>query len=166
MSILKSLTLGLLLNVPIIAMATTMTLNNPVALPEYATYSGDRLIIPDQIEDIDTGVIYLGENLPAFNNEWTLAVGEGELADIVIGSFSNGDFEINDFNVSSDIVSYSGLTGIHTFTITGTPSGTSGGSYFVTTSVSAVPLPATAWLMASALVGLASLGKRKTAIAA
>ena len=168
MSILKSLTLVLLLNMPMIAMASTIT--HLTETPSGAIYFDDTNLNPG--DSASTFLVYdihePGFTPEKFTNTWTLSVGSGESAVITFNAAYGDSYEISDFRAGANNgeLSFSRLTGTHTFTITGTPTGASGGGYEIETKVSAVPLPATAWLMASALIGLVSFGRRKKSIAA
>jgi hypothetical protein len=60
-------------------------------------------------------------------------------------------------------LSYAGLLNgaLYGFLFSGTITGTSGGAYAATYSVSAVPLPSAVWLCLSALIGLAGVVRHK-----
>ncbi|NOT83191.1 MAG: hypothetical protein HOP02_00090 [Methylococcaceae bacterium] len=167
MSILKPLILGLFISIPTIAIAVTTT-QLTTTLSTDPTYSGDSRIMPGDIQSTATVIFHSADpnytSLP-FTHQWSLSVGLNELADITFQTFPNSaGFEILNLSAGLGGLNYTDLTGEQTFTITGTPIGLRGGAYVVTTSVSAVPLPTSIWLLSSALVSLVSYRKRKTLV--
>ncbi len=118
--------------------------------------------------------IDLQSELPiSINDTWTFDVPTGNVGSITFSSsqianfFSIANFSVVPTAGTSGSLVFNNLSGLNTFTVTGSTNGSFGGSYNVTTGeLSAVPVPAAVWMMGTALVGLVSFGRRKTALVA
>jgi hypothetical protein len=111
---------------------------------------------------------YIGSS--TINDIWTFDVPTGNVGSITFSSsqianfFSIANFSVAPTAGTGGSLVFNNLSGLNTFTVTGSTNGAFGGSYNVTTgALSAVPVPAAVWMMGTALVGLVSFGRRKTA---
>lgn len=157
MKIFKALTITALLASPMLASAATTTVGTLGAGTVLSASSFDSLGNGGSLVTASAGT--------NISDTWTLTVEPGYKADI---SFANNPLTVSAlqiWNISGLTVtpaaSLTNLTGTTVFGVTGLASGIAGGAYSVGTVVSSVPVPAAAWLMGSALVGFASLGRRK-----
>ncbi len=130
-----------------------------------ATLQGAELYIGD------SGEIYSAFNAPGgFTNSWTFTLKEEAAVKVFIDQFEfitlAGPVVLIS-GLSGSIDSWSGLdfttdvlsAGEYTLEVSGTVTGSAGGVYAGT--LSAIPLPAAAWLLGSALLGLTLVSRRQ-----
>jgi len=166
MSIFKYAIFSILLSVPLLSKASTIT--------EYQSFMGASNPGQTILNDTDSTIVQTHSGY--FADLWTLSVGQNDIASIVFNNLNLStslltpaglntvDFlKISPFNVTPG--ENFGLTdlgyGTYHFLISGTTSGLNGGLYAVGTAVAAVPLPAAVWLFGSALLGFLSISKRR-----
>ncbi len=103
----------------------------------------------------------------SFNDELQLAVDTGETAKIEFSATDTNALSFSNFSVLNLTTNTTSsifdklAAGNYTFKVSGTTDGSIGGLYKVQTAITAVPVPATFWLMSSAIFGLISFGKRR-----
>lgn len=125
---------------------------------------------------INNQVIYsnpVGINV-GFGDTWDLTVAADQIVDISFVASNTGGYFSENFNVTNTgvgtaptMIIFSGLMeGSYQFLVGGNIRGIAGSEYTVSTDVSTVPLPAAAWLMGTALIGLVSFSRRKAVLPA
>ncbi len=163
MKIMKTLAISAMLAMPMLASATTIT-SGELGLGSTLSGSGYDALG-------NGGSFVIVNQMDILNDIWTISVDPGYTAEI---AFKNNPlsvqgfkiWDIDNFTILSPSEILTGLTGIRSFFVSGKASGISGGAYSVGTIVSAVPVPAAAWLMLSGLIGSLALGRSKDQVEA
>jgi hypothetical protein len=153
MSTLKNAFLSLLLVLPLVSNATTIT--------SFSSLSGTSLPSSDFYTGTSGSVVLTSAGDDFFVDVWTVDVGAGDQADFAYTESPFAPFrDISAFQVNDLGHGFTGLTeGVYDFIVSGVSTGINGGVYQVGTSV--VPLPAAVWLFGTALFGVLGISKRK-----
>ena len=116
-----------------------------------------------------------------FTDTWDLSVDAGtevtltfapvniDLGPVIPGGASVFFLHISDFKIDGSgglVRSFLASVNPYSINVEGFSDGIAGGAYTVVSTVSAVPVPAAAWLFGSALIGLVSFSRRKIVLPA